>query len=588
MQKLVEQITDESNTITEYDFAGWRLTTTDLNYLAEQGVFNRLRVVWMINVGLGAVDITPLCQALQQPTCAIRWLNLNYNALTLNQILQLAGALQVNRSVEAIYLQGNTVGDAGATALATMLRNNATLLELHLNGHFFPSFPEQIGHVGVQQLCMALRNDQNMHNRTLQQLNLWGNYIGDVGAQYLGEMLQHNQTIEFVGLGRSGITHVGAGHLATGLQNNDCLRAMDLRFSQLGDAGVLALAAGLRQNRRLLYLNIMNCGFTDVALSNLNQNGLLDNLFAPNAVTPLIYICLQAGDVRELIGHNRPWRFGTLLNLGWSALNELRQTGLQISLAWRIVRHYYSAEANHNKISDPVVQRLRTRCCELLIRFLEQSNVTYHTINECAGRWFHAFDRMRLRTALKNQNAIVCAMIENNSALLTLAHTVWGRRLTELQQATAEKEQQLEGRRKYMDDLRAQVQSLMQRYRSLYQRNDELERLIQSINVDPQNEIAIQAVEEKCILLEQRNQALERAYREKQDVIHALEEQRDTFKRIIMEMEAERQRMTTQSIPFNLLTRTMSSSAENGSAADDSSLTPPSGHKPPAPPSPKQ
>ncbi len=77
---------------------------------------------------------------------------------------------QTNPKLTSLDLEGNGIGDAGATALATALQTNTTLTSLNLecNG---------IGAAGATALATALQT-----NTTLTELNLEHNDIRDVAA----------------------------------------------------------------------------------------------------------------------------------------------------------------------------------------------------------------------------------------------------------------------------------------------------------------------------------------------------------------------------------------------------------------------
>lgn len=61
----------------------------------------------------------------------------------------------------------------------------------------------------VQLLCDALKN-----NRRLTKLNLYGNSIGDAGAEYVAEMLKVNSSLTYLNLGKNNILDQGGLHLA--------------------------------------------------------------------------------------------------------------------------------------------------------------------------------------------------------------------------------------------------------------------------------------------------------------------------------------------------------------------------------------
>jgi phage shock protein A len=237
--------------------------------------------------------------------------------------------------------------------------------------------------------------------------------------------------------------------------------------------------------------------------------------------------------VCELVTRQRPSRFGVLLSLGWSALKEYRQTGMGIKTGFNIVWEY-SANGNHNSANAAHVAPLRVCGCENLIRVLEESNITFTTVNQCKTR-SQSFDRSRLRTALRNPDTIVCALIENNEALLAMAHQIWGEKLTRLQGLIAEREHQLQQLNAFVTPLQGEVRALMQQYRDLRRHNDALEKRLQDLQVSrpaiPQaplnlqlcrdQEQRIRQLEQQCGRLEQEKSDLESARNILRDYIRA-------------------------------------------------------------------
>jgi len=80
--------------------------------------------------------------------------------------------------VKDLYLFRNQLGDAGAEAIAAMLRTNRSLTDLDLRSN-------KIGDAGAEAIAAMLRT-----NRSLTELNLNGNRIGDAGKKALREAVE--------------------------------------------------------------------------------------------------------------------------------------------------------------------------------------------------------------------------------------------------------------------------------------------------------------------------------------------------------------------------------------------------------------
>jgi Ran GTPase-activating protein (RanGAP) involved in mRNA processing and transport len=76
-----------------------------------------------------------------------------------------------NRTLTALNLSQNAIGDRGATALAEALKLNSTLARLDLSGN-------AIDEAGARALASALRE-----NHGLVSLSIGDNYLGEAGAK---------------------------------------------------------------------------------------------------------------------------------------------------------------------------------------------------------------------------------------------------------------------------------------------------------------------------------------------------------------------------------------------------------------------
>ena len=108
----------------------------------------------------------------------------NNNSISDAGTVALAQALHHNSTLKELYLSNNSISDAGAGALAQVLHHNSTLKELNVSNN-------SIGDAGAVALAQALH-----HNSTLKELNVSNNSIGDAGAVALAQALHHNSTLE--------------------------------------------------------------------------------------------------------------------------------------------------------------------------------------------------------------------------------------------------------------------------------------------------------------------------------------------------------------------------------------------------------
>ena len=123
--------------------------------------------------------------------------------------------------VARAYLQDNTIGDAGAAALAAALPESPRLNDLRLGGN-------QIGDDGATALANALGRFPNLSSG-LHGLRLSGNRIGDAGGIALATALRAEGT---------GLTR------------------LELATNRLGDGAAAALGAALAQSQKLLAVDV--------------------------------------------------------------------------------------------------------------------------------------------------------------------------------------------------------------------------------------------------------------------------------------------------------------------------------------------
>ena len=126
--------------------------------------------------GLGDAGIQAISEhVLSRSDCAIMKLDLRYNDFGSLGAIAISGAWNKSPNnsckLKYLYMEGNRIGDEGAIALASALRDQATSIqELYLGDN-------RIGQDGATHLAQSL-----LSNTSLRKLFLEGNQIGPVGA----------------------------------------------------------------------------------------------------------------------------------------------------------------------------------------------------------------------------------------------------------------------------------------------------------------------------------------------------------------------------------------------------------------------
>ncbi|NXE86448.1 LRC34 protein, partial [Menura novaehollandiae] len=186
-------------------------------------------------------------------------------------LIAIAIALTQNKSLKAINLNRPLLSvqeDETTVRIAQMLKNNSSLVELHLSKHEMKNF-------GVERLCEAL-----YENSSLRYLDLSCNKITCDGVKFLGELLKRNQTLEILDLNANQIEDVGAIYLSEALTTqNRTLQALSIVSNKISGKGLVALSRAIQSNMKLSHIYIWGNKFdesTCVAFSELIQTGRLE------------------------------------------------------------------------------------------------------------------------------------------------------------------------------------------------------------------------------------------------------------------------------------------------------------------------
>ncbi|XP_075573308.1 leucine-rich repeat-containing protein 34 [Pelecanus crispus] len=185
-------------------------------------------------------------------------------------LIAIATALAQNKSVKAINLNRPFLysqEEETTVHVALMLKNNSSLVELHLCKHEMKNF-------GVERLCEAL-----YENSSLRYLDLSCNKITRDGVKFLGQLLKWNQTLEILDLSANRIEDDGAIYLSEALAlYNRTLQALSVVSNNISSKGLVALSDAMKTNMELSYIYIWGNKFdeaTCMAFSELIQTGRL-------------------------------------------------------------------------------------------------------------------------------------------------------------------------------------------------------------------------------------------------------------------------------------------------------------------------
>ncbi|NWR83931.1 LRC34 protein, partial [Furnarius figulus] len=190
--------------------------------------------------------------------------------LGLQCLIAIATALSQNKTLKAINLNRPLLysqQEENTVHIARMLKNNSSLVELHLSKHEMKNF-------GVERLCEAL-----YENSSLRYLDLSSNKITCDGVKFLGELLKRNQTLVILDLKANRIEDDGAMYLSEALSlHNRTLQALSVGSCNISGKGLTALSNAIKSNMILSYMYIWGNKFDEGAcrsFSELIQSGRL-------------------------------------------------------------------------------------------------------------------------------------------------------------------------------------------------------------------------------------------------------------------------------------------------------------------------
>ncbi|XP_015218156.1 leucine-rich repeat-containing protein 73 isoform X1 [Lepisosteus oculatus] len=206
---------------------GEALSGAEIKDICDSLKENSVRLLSVRGCQLSDRDFGRVCRGLTD--ChSVAQLNLNLGVVSsIGRVKQLAEALQANRSIQALFLHGSPLMDAGLAALNTALSTHPSLVSLDLGDCM-------LGDEGVQIICGMLPPDGAKSG--LKELTLSAN---------------------------PAITSKGWARLAIAVAHSSQLRVLNLDYNPLGDqiAGMLAVAVA--SSRTLEVLDLEGTGLTN-------------------------------------------------------------------------------------------------------------------------------------------------------------------------------------------------------------------------------------------------------------------------------------------------------------------------------------
>jgi len=178
-------------------------------------------------------DVAPLCDALTQTNCSLCGLRLRGNALGLEAVAALFGALRRNCRLEVLDVGGNPIGEKWQRDCAEWWRDCAERRQRHC---------------AVVDLWRIVA-EALLSNRSLRELRLDRCSLGVEACTALGRVLAANTTLEVLDVSlNASVGDLGVALLADGLRRNPrCrLHTLALNMCDVSNAGFRSLLVAVK------------------------------------------------------------------------------------------------------------------------------------------------------------------------------------------------------------------------------------------------------------------------------------------------------------------------------------------------------
>lgn len=179
-------------------------------------------------------------------------------------------ALQFNKSLHTIVLDGNTLGHVGGLQVAAMLQVNLSIARLGLASTDLDtdSVIAMATVLGANKVLRAVdisrpllhskMEESTIHlstmlqvNNSLQELHLAKHTITDTGVEWLCRYLSTNATLKHLNLSCNRLSQDGAKHLSGMLRVNSTLTVLNISSNCIEDDGLCSISEAVKSNLSL-------------------------------------------------------------------------------------------------------------------------------------------------------------------------------------------------------------------------------------------------------------------------------------------------------------------------------------------------
>lgn len=189
----------------------------------------------------------------------------------LENVCAIAEGVKFNSALEALNLDFNHFGSAGAFAICESLRMNQTLARLEIASN-------RIGPEGCSAVARLLRV-----NKSIKALDLSSNHAGSSGLQDIFEALQTNATLEVLFINDNDWTSDCASALCDMVERHGSLAKIDVSYLKFGTCSQQIMES-ITKSQGLARFDFWGCGLEKELVSsalhrnrNLLQTGGFDD-----------------------------------------------------------------------------------------------------------------------------------------------------------------------------------------------------------------------------------------------------------------------------------------------------------------------
>jgi hypothetical protein len=210
----------KNRTVTNLDISSNFIAVNGSMALAEGMKSNStLSTLNLRNNSIGNKGCTSFSVMLKANT-ALRFLDLGNNYVVTEGCAGIAEALKENTGLRVLHLDLNGIGSSGCIALTSALRSNSTLKTLFLGKNNIRA-----------NACVELSACLQRFNKSLTNINLDANLLGEEGLNVLGDLLESNSTaLKYLSVDQEDFSSVALQSFRKKLFWNTTLNALNIRF----------------------------------------------------------------------------------------------------------------------------------------------------------------------------------------------------------------------------------------------------------------------------------------------------------------------------------------------------------------------